>query len=224
MEENTLTLGARGRSSSKKKHRLGYKTCWQQLRVQSRKNASSLLSSHLSSSEYEVSSDDDEKGPTVDKRHKGSQKAINSVNRSRRNKRDVNDNMNDVNSDDNGQEEQMTRRSLAKGVRKGIFDDTSSENKEVDKEDNEDYDEREQEQEPTSRWKNEMRKMENEITELKRKNKSLETSLLEMRQSNTPSQSKIGWTGEEINFVKDVNDFCKDRLYPKEKFLRKNWQ
>ena len=132
--------------------------------------------------------------------------------------------MNDVNSDDDGQEEQMTRRSLAKGVRKRIFDDTSSENKEVDKEDNEDYDEGEQEQEPTSRWKNEMRKMENEITELKRKNKSLETSLLEMRQSNTPSQSKIGWTGEEINFVKDVNDFCKDRLYPKEKFLRKNWQ
>ena len=69
-----------------------------------------------------------------------------------------------------------------------------------------------------------MRKMENEITELKRKNQSLEISLLEMRQSNTPSQSKIGWTGEEINFVKDVNDFCKDRLYPKEKFLRKNWQ
>jgi hypothetical protein len=69
-----------------------------------------------------------------------------------------------------------------------------------------------------------MRKMENEIAELKRKNKSLEISLLGMRHSSTPSLSKTGWTGEEINFVKDINDFCKDRLYPKEKFLRKNWQ
>ena len=91
VEENTLTLGARGRSSSKKKHRLGYKRSRQQLRVPSRKNASSLSSSHLSSSEYEESSDDDEKEPTVDKRHKGSQKAINSVHRSRRNERDVDD-------------------------------------------------------------------------------------------------------------------------------------
>ena len=42
--------------------------------------------------------------------------------------------------------------------------------------------------------------------------------------SSVPSQDKTGWTGEEINFVKDINDFCKDRLYPKEKFLRYNWQ
>ena len=27
-----------------------------------------------------------------------------------------------------------------------------------------------------------------------------------------------------FNFVKDINDFCRDRLYLKEKFLRKNWQ
>ena len=60
---------------------------------------------------------------------------------------------------------------------------------------------------------------------MKRKNKSLEISLNEMQKtSSVPSQSKTGWTGEEINFVKDINDFCKDRLYPKEKFLRKNWQ
>ena len=71
----------------------------------------------------------------------------------------------------------------------------------------------------------EMRKKENEIAELKRKNKSLEIALKEMQKtSSVPSQDKTGWTGEEINFVKDINDFCKDRLYPKEKFLRKNWQ
>jgi hypothetical protein len=34
----------------------------------------------------------------------------------------------------------------------------------------------------------------------------------------------MGWTGEELIFVKDINDFCRDRLYPKEKFLWKNWQ
>jgi len=127
---------------------------------------SSLLLSHLSSSEYEVSSDDDEKGPTVDKRHKGPRKAMTGINLSRRNERDSNDGINDVNSDDDGQKEERTRRSSGKGVRKRIFDDTSNENKEVDNEDNEDYDESEREQEPTSRWKNEMRKMEKEITEL----------------------------------------------------------
>ncbi len=42
--------------------------------------------------------------------------------------------------------------------------------------------------------------------------------------SRVPSQDKTGWTGEEINFVEDINDLCTDRLYPKEKFLRKNWQ
>ena len=127
----------------------------------------------MSSSEDEESSDDNWKEPTVDKRQKGSQKASNSVHRSTRNKRDVDDDMNDVNSDDDdGKEKQMTRRSLAKGVRKRIFDDTSSENKEVDKEDNEDYDEGEQEQERTLRRQIEMRKMEIQITELKSKNKT----------------------------------------------------
>jgi hypothetical protein len=97
VEENTLTLGAWGRSSSKKKRRMGYnKSSRQQLRALSRKKTSSQSSSHSLLSEYEESSDDDEKGPTVDKRHKGPQKAMTSVNRSRRNKRDSNDDINDV--------------------------------------------------------------------------------------------------------------------------------
>jgi len=25
-------------------------------------------------------------------------------------------------------------------------------------------------------------------------------------------------------FIKELNDFCRERLYPKEKFLWKNWQ
>ncbi len=66
-EENTLMLGAPGRSSSKKKRRMGYKSSRQQLRGPLQKKTSSLSSSHLSLSECEESSDDDEKGPTVDK-------------------------------------------------------------------------------------------------------------------------------------------------------------
>jgi hypothetical protein len=64
-----------------------------------------------------------------------------------------------------------------------------------------------------------LRKKENEIAELKMKLNEMQT-----RMSITPSQRKTGWIGEEINFVKDINDFCKDKLYTKEKFLRKNWQ
>ncbi len=49
-----------------------------------------------------------------------------------------------------------------------------------------------------------MRKKENEIAELKRKNEMQKTS-------SAPSQSKMAWTGDEINRVKGINDFCKDR-------------
>jgi len=37
-------------------------------------------------------------------------------------------------------------------------------------------------------------------------------------------RDKVGWTGDELIFVEDINDFCRERLYPKEKVLRKNWQ
>ena len=67
-----------------------------------------------------------------------------------------------------------------------------------------------------------MRNMEQMINELKRKNNILELRL--ERATKTARTDKTMWTGEEINFVKDINDFCKEKLYPKEKFLRKNWQ
>jgi hypothetical protein len=70
----------------------------------------------LSSSEYEESSDDNEKGPTVDNHHKGPRKAMTGINLSRRNERDSDDDINDVNSDDDGQEEERMRRSSGKGV------------------------------------------------------------------------------------------------------------
>ena len=114
--DNTCTLGAPGRSSSKKKRQMGYKSSREQLRAPTRKKTSSLSSSHLSSSEYEESSDDNEKGPTVDKCDKGPRKAMTGVYLSRRNERDSDDDINDVNSDDNGQEEERMRRSSGKGV------------------------------------------------------------------------------------------------------------
>mgnify|MGYP006147401105 CR=1 FL=1 len=72
---------------------------------------------------------------------------------------------------------------------------------------------------------NEMRKKENEITKLKRTIKTLETTINNMqRTSRSTSRDKTGWSGEDLMFVKNVNDFCKDKLYPKMKFLQKNWQ
>ncbi len=41
--------------------------------------------------------------------------------------------------------------------------------------------------------------------------------------SRVTGRDKTGRMGEELIFVKDINDFCRDRLYPKEKFIRKNW-
>ena len=156
--------------------------------------------------------DDIVEGPTREARQKPHQMEAASVNRARRHLRDDNDDIDDVSSDDDIQEQEITRRNLATVVRRRIFGETSNE-------ENEDNDESEQEQQRSTTWKNELRKKDNEIAELKRKLYEMQT-----RTSITPSQRKTGWTGEEINFVKDINDFCKDKLYTKEKFLRKNWQ
>jgi hypothetical protein len=32
------------------------------------------------------------------------------------------------------------------------------------------------------------------------------------------------WTGEEINFADSINNFCRDLLFPKYKFLKEGWQ
>ncbi len=42
--------------------------------------------------------------------------------------------------------------------------------------------------------------------------------------SRATSRDKTGWSGEDLMFVKEINELCRDKLYPKEKFLRKNWQ
>ncbi len=71
----------------------------------------------------------------------------------------------------------------------------------------------------------EKRKKDNEIAALKRKIKTLEMRLKDMQSTfRMTGREKTGWTGEELIFVKEINDFCRDRLYPTEKFLWKNWQ
>ncbi len=108
----------RAQSSPKKKRQVGYKRRRQQLRAPARKKTLSLSLSQSLASEYEEKSesDDNEKGPTEDKRHGGWQMAATSVNWGRRNERDKDDDINDVNSNDNGQEQEMTRKNLSKGV------------------------------------------------------------------------------------------------------------
>ena len=66
---------------------------------------------------------------------------------------------------------------------------------------------------------NEMTKKDGEIAKLKRTIKKLESKIKDMQQTSmgTPSRDKTGWKGEEFVFVKEVNNFCRDRLYPKEK-------
>jgi len=72
---------------------------------------------------------------------------------------------------------------------------------------------------------NEKMKKDDEITELKKKIKTLESTIHYMQSTTrTTSRDKTGLSGEDLMFVKEINDFCRDKLYPKEKFLRKNWQ
>ncbi len=70
-----------------------------------------------------------------------------------------------------------------------------------------------------------MTKKDGEIAKLKQTIKTLESKIKDMQRTSVgTSRDKTGWKGEELIFVKDFNDFCRDRLYPKEKFLRKNWK
>ena len=101
-------------------------------------------------------------------------------------------------------------------LRKSIFNNEDYDNDEG-KDDYEDCDH-------GASWMNERRKKDNEIAMLKRKINALESTIKKMQSTSmVTGRDKAGWTGDELIFVKDINDFCRERLYPKEKFLRKNW-
>jgi hypothetical protein len=96
--------------------------------------------------------------------------------------------------------------------RKRIFNDEVNDNDE-EKDNEEDSDH-------GRSWMIEKRRKDNEIAVLKREIKTFAMTLRDMQStSRMIGQDKMGWTGEELIFVKDINDFCRDRLYPKEKFL-----
>jgi hypothetical protein len=112
-------------------------------------------------------------------------------------------------------------------VRKRMFVDEGL-TKRIVVNENEYDDEEEQEDEDSDDGRtllSENRKKDRMIATLTRKIKDLERTVHEMNSvTRTDNRDKTEWTGEEMNFAKDINDFCKEKLYPKEKFLRKNWQ
>jgi hypothetical protein len=44
------------------------------------------------------------------------------------------------------------------------------------------------------------------------------------RMNKTKVQEELKWTGEETNFAETVNNFCRNFLFPKFKFLKDGWR
>ena len=124
-------------------------------------------------------------------------------------------NNDDEDIDDVGNKTSSPEPAITK-FQKSIFDDTRE---------NDDYKESDKDSDRGRSWMDEKRKKDDEITVLKKKIKTLEKMINDIQStSRATSRDKTGWSGEDLMFVKEINDFCRDMLYPKEKFLRKNWQ
>ena len=126
---------------------------------------------------------------------------------------------NSPSTNEDGHDEGSRNRFIDKGLRKRMFEDEEEDQGTDD--DNEDWEGDDENNQWQMEWMLCMRNMEQMINKLKRENNMLELKL--ERATRIAKTDKLTWTGEEINFVKDINDFCKEKLYPKEKFLRKNW-
>jgi len=126
---------------------------------------------------------------------------------------------NSPSTDENGHDEGSVNKFINKSLRKRMFED-EEEDKGTD-DDNEDLECDDENNQRKTGWMLRMRNMEQMIDKLKREKNMWELKL--ERTTRIAKTDKLTWTGEEINFVKDINDFCKEKLYPKEKFLRKNW-
>ncbi len=61
-----------------------------------------------------------------------------------------------------------------------------------------------------------------------KKIRSLELEISKLIMANQHNKRKVWeeyqWTGEETNFAKTVNHFCKNFLFPRYKFLKDGWQ
>jgi hypothetical protein len=66
------------------------------------------------------------------------------------------------------------------------------------------------------------------IDERDKKIRSLELEISKLKMANRHNRRKVWeeyqWTGEETNFAKMVNHFCKYFLFPRYKFLKDGWQ
>jgi hypothetical protein len=66
------------------------------------------------------------------------------------------------------------------------------------------------------------------INEKDKKIRSLELEISKSKMANQHNKRKVReeyqWTGEETNFTKTVNHFCKNFLFPRYKFLKDGWQ
>jgi hypothetical protein len=238
-----------GKQASKGKlHPIGYKRTPKRTPPRKESSDSSSESSVYKDDSEEHSEDD---GPTVidvskkkkkmpSRIHRGrsgerrSKGGDNDTEPSRSNRRRIDDEIhednesNDEYAENNRRGERVTA-DMRSGidVRKRMFVDEGL-TKRIVVNENEYDDEEEQEDEDSDDGRtllSENRKKDLLIATLTRKIKDLERTVHEMSSvTRTDNRDKTEWTGEEMNFVKDVNDFCKEKLYPKEKFLRKNWQ
>jgi len=206
----------RGKASTKtpsnKRRRIGYKEPRKKLQLPARKN---YTESSLESSEYEEESegDDEEEGLMIDISNKKRKMAASISIRGRQGEQKTN---NDEDIDDVDSEKGTPELAITT-LQKSIFNNEDDDNDEGD----DDY----EDSDHGASWMNEMRKKDNKITMLKRKINALESTIKKMQSTSmVTGRDKAGWTGEELIFVKDINDFCRENLYPKEKFLRKNWQ
>jgi hypothetical protein len=66
------------------------------------------------------------------------------------------------------------------------------------------------------------------IDEKDKKIRSLELEISKSKMTNRHNKRKVQeeyqWTGEETNFAKMVNHFCKNFFFPRYKFLKDGWQ
>ena len=206
---------ARGKASAKppakKRSKIGYKLPRKKLQAPPRKNYTKSSSDSL---EYEddSESDDEDNGQMIDVSNKKRNMVATISKRGRQGEQKTND---EVDIDDVDSEKGTPELPITK-LRKSIFNDEDDD----DDEEKDDYDDGDR----GTSWMNERRKKDNEIAMLKRKINELESTIKNMQSTSmVTGRDKAGWTGDEVMFVKDINDFCRERLYPKEKFLRKNW-
>ncbi len=69
------------------------------------------------------------------------------------------------------------------------------------------------------------------MKKIKEQDKKIRALELELSKSNLTSrmnkrkmQEELKWTGEETNFAKMVNHFCRHFLFPQYKFLKDGWK